>query len=544
MIENITVNDRQGNGIFAEGIAYIQFLSSGTKYILYTMNEPAPNDTKKMYVGELTDTVGSLGKISDEAWANTKEVLNKISCGEVVPDVKFLNMSNATFNIGIPKKLAITTEVKQAFKDQQRKGVLASQQQQMGDVPVMENTVNGAFYNQEEVNGTPAFAPTTEESQEQVNIFDNPIKPEFVPISSNNGGINQVSTQNFETQGSTQAVEGTMPQNQAVVNGQIPQGEFVSQNPQANQQEMNSDERQASNNSNSQNNMQNPYSVTPQAPQGQTGSSDNPFIYNQMPLNDGTANDVASALETASLIDTGESIQFQEGLATNLSNDLGVATGINPVDKEKEVTKEEALEALDTLNRYFKNTKELPSELANELNGKSLENKEIINQNQNTIADPKANNEMIDMNSTSQPEQPEMLYSNNFSESTENGFGQEQVKTLSLVPDNMPSVTPAPSENNGYFAENGGLQEIDNQDLEVENQMLQGEMATSIPQPPLMQTGYVANSNGPAVDMSSTPTNINAAPVVLPDNYNPQAMAGNTIMGPGSLPTENMTKAA
>lgn len=553
MIENITVNDKNGNGILAEGLAYVQFLSSGKKYILYTMNEPSQNDTIKMYVGELTDTVGSLDKIPDEEWTNVRNPLNKLAHGEKNPDIKFLNMNNATFNIGIPKKLAITTENKQAFKDLQRAAMLENQQQQMNDEPAVGASPSGGFFNQEEVNGTPAFAPAANASQEQVNIFNNPMKPEVVPMQTSGGVMNQESVQGIEPQGGMQMVDGMMNQGQAMGNGQVAQGAMgqgmvVPQSPDPQMMQQAGMMQQGMNGMPGVDMMQNinqgqTDNVVPQMTTGAPSFVDNAFISNPMPT-DGTASDVANALESASLVDTGDNIQFQQGLATNLSNDLGVATGITPKDTNKEVTKEEALEALDVLNRYFKNTKELPSELANELNSQKGEiAKETPGENNSMIA-PSVN-EVMGINPQPQPTpapQPEMIYPDNVGmneASASDGMVQEQAKTLSLVPDNIPGVAPVTMDTN-FIPEQPAMPDMGYQAMGMDGMMSPSGVDAS----QQVQTGYVASSNGPAVSMTSAPTNINEVPVTLPDNYNPQAVQGNVMMGPGSLPAETVLKAA
>lgn len=559
MIENITVNDKNGNGIFAEGIAYVQFLSRGKKYILYTMNEPGPNDTIKMYVGELTDTVGSLGKIPDEEWLPIRDSLNGISRGEKNPDVQFLSMNNATFNIGIPKKLAITTEVKQAFKDQQRMGVISNQQQQMGEVPAVEQSTSGGFFNKEEVNETPAFTSSLESNQDQINIFNNPMKSEVIPMQSSSGEIKQENGQALQPQGGTQMVNEMMTQGQMMNNGNASQVNMMAQAAPMPQAPQTTETQQFPQQSlpqgqdmisamppvtpmpeivNNQNMVQGQGAYGQENNLEQPAVMDNAFIANPMPLSDNTANNMASALETASLNDTGN-IQFQEGLATNLSADLGIATGITPKDSNREVTKEEALEALETLNRYFKNTKELPSELANELNGQQLEGKGIDSTNQNiTLENKVADTESL-ASVQSEPQFMETSLENNGS-----SMAQEQAKTLSLTPD-IPGIVPQ-MDTNSYMETTQEQQNMYYQNPAFvpgaqETLYQQGQVASSEPQ---SQTGYIASSNGPAVSMSAAPANINDVPVTLPDNYNPQMAMGNIVMGPGSVPTENMAKVA
>lgn len=513
MIENITVVDKNGNGIFAEGIAYTQFLFSGKKYILYTMNERCSDNRIKMYVGELTDTVGSLEKIPDDEWAKVSDYLRAISDGEQNINIKFLRMNNATFNIGIPRKLAITPEVKQVFKDCQRKGVLASQQQQMEDVPAIE-TSTGDSFKKEEMSQTPAFVSPTEANQDQMNIFNNSIKPEVVPMQTAAGVINNGEVQ----QESMQMAEGMMPQQPTMVQPQyVPAPSTL----------VNQFENQSSN-------------IPTQLTENNIFSGDN------------TANDVAMALETASVNNSDDYIQFQQGLATNISNDLGVATGISYKDNDKEVTKEEALEALETLNRYFKNTKELPSSLASELITQTqepkIENNELIQQ----VPLPETSLSTEGLVEYNDDSQTETLTSQEGMDTTNSGIVQDQGRTLSLVPEGIPSVAPVAVENSGYIVDNTNIQDMNYQSQNMGGQIPEAPMIeqndafdTQLSQVNQIQQGYVASTNGPAVNMNTTPANISDVPVTLPDNYNSQAVANsNVVMGPGSLTTENLTKAA
>lgn len=566
MIENITVTDKNKNEIFAEGISHIQHLSSGKKNLLYTLNEPAQNDTIKMYVAELTDVPGSLGKIPDEEWVKLRKDLEKIERGEINPDIKYLSLANTTFNIGIPKKLAITPEVKQSFKDKQAAGLLANQQKQMTDAPAVESSTGG-FFNKEEVNQTPAYTSPEDTQQDQVNIFNNPMKPEVVLTQPAGGVIEQGVVQGIGQQGGTQMVGNVMPQGQTNIDGEMmtnPQMVMPVQPPMptpavaAEQQgQVMMQTAQASslaNESAAADYVQSGSQTgTQMMEEGNNTNVDNPFIVNPMPaLNgDNNATNVATALETASLVDTGNSIQYQQGLATNLSNDLGVATGITPKDNEKEVSKEEALEALEILNRYFKNTKELPSSLANELNNQmQTENKE-----NNAMVQQGTENDMSSMkngiNELSSDSQSNYSTQVEPMPMVDAGIMPEQGRTLSLVPEGTSSVgamaidtsssevvSNIPQDNNQMSAMN--TQMLENTNIipgpGFDNQMVQANQAS---------TGYVASSNGPAVNMSVAPTNINDVPVTLPDNYNPQANAqGNIVMGPGSLPAENYTKVA
>ena len=560
MIENITVTDNNKNEIFAEGISHIQFLSSGKRDLLYTLNEQATNDRIKMYVAELTDEPGTLGKIPDEEWAKLRPELEKLERGEINPDIKFLSLANNTFNIGIPKKLAITPAMKQSFKDKQAAGLLANQQQQMVDAPAVEASTGG-FFNEEAINQTPAFVSPENAQQEQVNIFNNPMQPEVVSMQPAGEIIDQGGVLEIGQQGSTQMGDNLMMQDQPMMNGQMgatnqmgagaaltasaptpmPQPQVMTQ--------------VASESTSVGLNEQANYSGTDMngnipPMQAVNNNVDNPFIVNpvQAANDDNTAVNVATELETASLTDTGNSIQYQQGLANNLSNDLSIATGITPKNNDREVTKEEALEALEILNRYFKNTKELPSALANELNGQAKEENGLTND----IKQQESESDITILDSAmSEPlpaPQPEIVIPNDTG-MTDIGMNQEQGRVLSLVPEGTPSASTLPMDINysemgqqdsqaNIYQFPGVTQPVQGNQAIIPDAELDGQMGQ-------VQTGYVASSNGPAVDMSSTTNNINEVPVTLPDNYNPQAMTNNNVvMGPGSLPAENYAKVA
>ncbi len=564
MVENITVTDKNGNEIFAEGISYIQFLSSGKKYLLYTLNEPVANDRSKMYVAELTDNVGTLEKIPDEEWVNVRSALERLEHGELNPDVKFMSMTNTSFKIGIPKKLAITAEMKQSFKDKQTAGVLANQQQQMVDAPAVTATSNGEFFNKEEVDQTPAFVSPDSMEQNQTNIFNNPMKPEVVPMQTVGEAPVQAGAQGIGIQNGAQMPASDVMQTSNATNGQImnnhqavpapapstptpvPQVPVM---PQAPQPEVSQAVSYVGQNDANNQGLQNTGSNTA-VMEEVDDVIDNAFITNPVPSinEDNTDTDVATAFETASLTDTGNSIQYQQGLATSLSNDLSIATGVVPKNDQKEVTKEEALEALEVLNRYFKNTKELPSALASELinQDKVDNNNDMMGQvNSQQINDSVANiNSAI--NDFSSTPQPELAIQEEGTLIEDGGVVQDQGRTLSLVPEGITSVIPENMDANNNMIGNQSNQGNMYQFPTVENQnpMPMPGIDEQIVQQDTNQ-GYVASSSGAAVNMSSSSSAMTEVPVTLPDNYMTQASPNsNVVMGPGSLPSQDYVKVA
>lgn len=180
MNESITVIDKNGNSIVAEGIACIQFVSSGRKYILYTLNEKVENDLTKMYVGEIGSTVGEKDKIEDEEWLHIKTTLNGISHGETNPDLKYINMNSIPLNIGVPKKLAIKPDVKQAFSDRYNMAVITDSQSILPNgTPQAQGTTS--FFNNDVVgDNTPANdGPAVPVPDTSGSIFANPMQPDL-----------------------------------------------------------------------------------------------------------------------------------------------------------------------------------------------------------------------------------------------------------------------------------------------------------------------------------------------------------------------------
>lgn len=517
MIENITVVDKNGNGIFAEGISYFQFLSSGKKYILYTLNERVQNDRIKMYVAGLTDIVGSLEKIPDEEWQYLRGSLTDISHGKLVPDIKFLSMSNDTFNIGIPKKLAITAEDKRVFRDSQIKGVLANQQQQMQDTPVVDKPKVEFFYSE----GNETQVLPTDSNQEQVSVF-NPMKPELVSTLHPSVNINQGDVQEIESHG---VVENPLPTSMSMTQATTMVSPTIVPPLEIGEE---------------QNMYQGQNTST------QTIKVDNSLISNPIISKDSKTNNASTSFDTPNLDEFDHSIEFPKDLIDS-SNYLGEIGNMAPADYDMQVTREEALKALETLNRYFNNTKELPSELAKELNGRAIErttNKNEIIPSKTVIENQSST---IGLDFSNDNFQPEFVLQNDAS-SQDNSIALEKQRTLSLVPEGISTVLPFNANNDGYGEGTQSFQDVNYQTQNIAEQMLEAptmEQNNQMFKGNQMQPGYVASNNGPAVDMSTPSTNISDVPVTLPVNYNPQAITrNNVVIGPGSLSAENLGKVA
>lgn len=206
MNDNVQVINKNGDGIFAEGIAHIEIPSTSKKYIFYTLNEKVDNDLTKIYISETNPDMKVENPISDLEWDDLRKKMIKISHKEEVDDVVFLKMNDVTFNVGEPKKLAITAVAKQAFKDAQLSHTMSTNQ---SETPVTVGNTS-TFFSQGAVE-TPTETPSLEPS-----IFANPPQPagvtevetpvEEVPVSpipeaaQVQSMANEVPTPAFESQ--------------------------------------------------------------------------------------------------------------------------------------------------------------------------------------------------------------------------------------------------------------------------------------------------------------------------------------------------------
>lgn len=192
MIENVTIVDKNGNGILAEGLMHIQVNNNSaavsnssaenkpsTKYVFYTLNEMVDADQTKIYIAETADQVGKAGPIEDEEWKYLKNTMISIAQNKDVPDIEYLKLTGTTFNISDPRKLAVKLNIKQALKNAQQAHNIAGIQ----DPAVGGNSV-GTFFD-ESVMSTPEPVEQTV-AETQVNIFNNPPQPIITETDGNN----------------------------------------------------------------------------------------------------------------------------------------------------------------------------------------------------------------------------------------------------------------------------------------------------------------------------------------------------------------------
>ena len=213
MNENVQVINKNGDGMVAEGIAYIQLTETNKKYLFYTLNEKVDNDLTKIYIAEVSEQVGGANSINDAEWDDLRKKMVKISHKEELPEINYLNMNDQSFNVGEPKKLAVTTVAKQAFKDAQITHTVSTNQT---DTPVVTGT--STFFSQEE---TPS---ENQVEQNNESIFANPPQPvenavvEETPAPVQQEVVEEPAVEPIQPQVNEVAPEQVETQNTEVIN--------------------------------------------------------------------------------------------------------------------------------------------------------------------------------------------------------------------------------------------------------------------------------------------------------------------------------------
>lgn len=91
MGNNIELKKMNGEIVKAELISYFELVSTGKKYVFYTLNEIVDNGLVKMYVSEVSDGTNALtGQMSDEEWTSLKSIMKSMLTGNENPNIKYL----------------------------------------------------------------------------------------------------------------------------------------------------------------------------------------------------------------------------------------------------------------------------------------------------------------------------------------------------------------------------------------------------------------------------------------------------------------------
>lgn len=188
---DITIVDKNNETKMAEGLLYFNVLDINKKYLIYTLNEPI-NDKIIIYAINVVEPGQEVSQIDEETSKIIKDVISKVSNNLELSNIEFLNMTNVNFSVGNQdvKKFGINPEKKQSFIERQLTSV--------ANKPKNDNTPivgESSFFNAEVA--TPNNPEPTQQN-EQVNIFDNPMQPDFK--EENNTNVQQVNENIFEEQ--------------------------------------------------------------------------------------------------------------------------------------------------------------------------------------------------------------------------------------------------------------------------------------------------------------------------------------------------------
>ena len=176
---DITIVDKNNETKMAEGLLYFNVLDINKKYLIYTLNEPI-NDKIIIYAINVVEPGQEVSQIDEETSKIIKDVISKVSNNLDLSNIEFLNMTNVNFSVGNQdvKKFGINPEKKQSFIERQLTSV--------ANKPKNDNTPivgESSFFNTEVA--TPNNPEPTQQN-EQVNIFDNPMQPDFKEDNNTN----------------------------------------------------------------------------------------------------------------------------------------------------------------------------------------------------------------------------------------------------------------------------------------------------------------------------------------------------------------------
>ncbi len=88
---NVELRKTNGEIIKADLVSYFELVSTGKKYIFYTLNEAIENGLIKMYVSEISKDGNVLtNQMSDEEWTTLKSIMKSMLTGNENPNINYL----------------------------------------------------------------------------------------------------------------------------------------------------------------------------------------------------------------------------------------------------------------------------------------------------------------------------------------------------------------------------------------------------------------------------------------------------------------------
>jgi len=184
MDNNVKIVLGNGDILDAVGISFIHVDASNKDYVFYSLNELANGNMDKIYIAEASQNGATPGPISDDEWANIKQIMLNISHNEAVQGISYKPLIGLTINVGDAKKLAIKGDKKQAFIDAQNKAIAPTTEI---DEPafVSDQAANGSPFFAADVNagGQSETKPVQEEQVQSAFSMQPPVKQD-IPVES------------------------------------------------------------------------------------------------------------------------------------------------------------------------------------------------------------------------------------------------------------------------------------------------------------------------------------------------------------------------
>lgn len=471
---NVTIIDNKGNAILAEGISYINVPTINKKYLFYTLNEIVQNNLTKVYIAEVSDSIGTTNVINDQEWDYLKKIIEKIVQGTIETEIQNIPMTSGSFNVGEQRKLGLNDKVKEALKNRQLMMSNGNNDVTKSEISATPQPNSSFFYIEQPSQLTEEGNQINQEnaSTENINIFDNPMTP-----------VNYDQTQ---IQQSTENISDSKIKNE---NSVILDG----------QQQVVPEE----------------YAVDI----SEFDSSQNQIVSESV-----MPEEQIQVIEETKM----------DTLIPEVSFDKSVV--------EKTVTKEEALHALEVLNIYFQNTRELPSTLIQSQNS-------VVEQEVNTsITDATSETQIITDNTNNN----QTMYINTDANSLSSESKDSQiVDTIQIIDD----VQEASLQKNSQY-ENARFENPQQIIQTVENsQVFNASETPNQDLPPLLEPveefvsdfntqketndEYVATGTGASVQIDTSTQDIVPLPVIMPDGFEQaKSINANNGMGPASLNVE------
>lgn len=320
MVEKFMIIDLNGVSSTVDKISTVRLKSNNKIYAFYTLNEVADNGLPIMYIAEANEMANVSMPIDDDAYKLIIADMLSITTGKEPVQFEYVDLNGKTLYVGLQKKMIIKEDKMKAIKDHYSTHIVNNVTpvtetvlEQPIEQPVVSETVSQAI--EQPLNTTENIAPIENITVEPVNVTTPIVEsvPESAPLD-----VNQPLNQQNNLADSIENVEIASP--------------IIDTTP--SEQPLNTE-------------LNNPLASE---------------------TNLDTKTEIQSFEEPAVIIEP----QAQMPTVETLNNEIP-SFELGKTEEEKKVTYEEATQALETLNKYFQQTKTLPSDLINQ-NGEIIPN--------------------------------------------------------------------------------------------------------------------------------------------------------------------------